>query len=296
MCDVSFVQRQSLLRHIRDKHDGKWTCSTCSATFDRPDNYKYHERACQWRASGVKRSAVQVGGGTAKRARGEDVRAPIADEPIVRFVAQTLDGVLQDYSIDLDRREQTVDNIFEVLSEAFVAFHDTIISQLQRKHALKIVYTLHLNFHQSTDPTFITEPPIVLNTEPVEILASTDITETVGSVYDMLINAVDEFEMRGSGWVLDQLLRLDLHVHEVVPLRASTHLSLPKEIRDKHAIVNIQNSDNLCFLWCVIASIYGAPNVRNPQRVSHYRQWANAFNTEVSKCRWRSRTSQNSSL
>ena len=58
----------------------------------------------------------------------------------------------------------------------------------------------------------------MLNTDPVEILESTNITETLSNIYDMLINAVDEFEVRGSGWVLDQLLRLDLHVFEFVPL------------------------------------------------------------------------------
>ena len=84
--------------------------------------------------------------------------------------------------------------------------------------------------------------------------------------------------MRGSGWVLDQLLQLNLHVHEFVPLRGSTYLPLPKEISEKHAVVNIQNSDNLCFLWCVIASVYGDPNDHDPQRVAHYQQWANEFN------------------
>ena len=134
--------------------------------------------------------------------------------------------------------------------------------------------TPYINFHQSTDP------PVVLNTEPVEILESTNITETLDSIYDMLINMVEEFEIRGSGWVLDQLLRLDLHVLEFVPLRASTYLPLPKEIADKKAVVNIQNTDNLCFLWSVIAGVYGDSNVDQPERVSHYQQWANAFNTD----------------
>ena len=55
-------------------------------------------------------------------------------------------------------------------------------------------------------------------------------------------------------------------------------MPLPKEIGLKHAVLNIQNSDNLCFLSCVIASVYGDPNDTHPERVAHYRQWANAFN------------------
>ena len=137
----------------------------------------------------------------------------------------------------------------KILSTAVYRYRNTIVTQLQWKHTLKIFFSLHLNFHQSSDPSFITEPPVLLNTEPLEILASTNITETLISVYDIHINAIEEFEMRGSGWVLDQLLQLDLHLHELVPLRGSTYLPLSKEISDKRAVVTIHNTDNLCFLW-----------------------------------------------
>ena len=125
----------------------------------------------------------------------------------VQYIAQALDGVLQEYRINLERREQTVESIFEVLSRAVYEYRNTVVTQLRRKHGLKIIYSLHLNFHQSTDPSFITEPPVVLNTEPVEILASPNIKEMMDNIYDMLIHAIEEFEMRGSGWVLDQLLQ-----------------------------------------------------------------------------------------
>ena len=77
---------------------------------------------------------------------------------------------------------------------------------------------------------------------------------------------------------MDQLLQLDLHELEFIPLRASTYLPLPKEIVSKKAVVNIQNKDDLCFLWAVIAGIYGDPKDRDAKRVAHYRQWEHEFN------------------
>ena len=38
----------------------------------------------------------------------------------------------------------------------------------------------------------------------------------------------------------------------------------------KYAVINIQNEDNYCFLWCILAYLY--PNNNNPTRVSSYRQ------------------------
>ena len=68
----------------------------------------------------MKRPAEQVGGGSVKRAR-EDARAVRSivsiDDPIVRrvrFVAQAVNGVLEEYTIDLERQEQTAEKILEV--------------------------------------------------------------------------------------------------------------------------------------------------------------------------------------
>ena len=99
-------------------------------------------------------------------------------------------------------------------------------------------------------------------------------------MYDMLVNAVEDFELCGSGWVLDQLLRQDLHVLEFVPLRASTYLPLPKELHDKKAVVNIRNNDQCCFLWTAIAGVFGDSKTTHPERVAHYQQWENEFNME----------------
>ena len=97
-----------------------------------------------------------------------------------------------------------------------------------------------------------------------------DVHDILESFYTTLLDLIDQYEMCGSGWVLNKLLRLDLHVAKYDPLRASTYMPLPEEIELKHAVVNIQNSDNLCFLWSVIGELH--PCDANKQRVSNYEQ------------------------
>ena len=186
---------------------------------------------------------------------------------------QALNGTLQDFSISLEEKKQTVESIYEVLSDAIYRYRSTIAKKL----ATKIYMSLHVNFHQSSDPSFISDPPIVLNTKPVEILASTNISEVLTTFYSSLMESIDNFELQGSGWVLDQLLRLDLCVLKYDPLRASTYLPLPEKIRYKGAVINIKNSDKLCFLWSVIAGIYGDPDDLNPSCVTHYRKYQHEF-------------------
>ena len=194
--------------------------------------------------------------------------------PIVE-TGQALNGTLRDFSIALEGREQTVKNIFELLRDAVYSFRNTIV----KSPSSKVSLSLHMLFQLSVDPAYLSDPHFFLVTQPVEKLeGGMDVNDILERFYTTLLESIDQYEMCGSGWVLDRLLRLDLHVAKYDPLRASTYMPLPKEIRQKHAVVNIRNHDKLCFIWCVIASIYGDPNVQNPHRISHYQQWANAFN------------------
>ena len=47
------------------------------------------------------------------------------------------------------------------------------------------------------------------------------------------------------------VIKFELHTVSYKPLRGEAWVSLPKESADKKAIINMQNKDNKCFLWCV---------------------------------------------
>ena len=61
------------------------------------------------------------------------------------------------------------------------------------------------------------------------------------TIIEQILKKVDKYEERGSGWVLHQLLRLNLHTYEYTPLRASTYIPLPNDLKAKEAVVNIKN-------------------------------------------------------
>ncbi|MEE8289544.1 MAG: hypothetical protein V3R25_09045, partial [Nitrosomonadaceae bacterium] len=184
--------------------------------------------------------------------------------PIVQ-TAQALNGTLRDFSITLNDREQTAESIFEVLRDAVYGYRNTIT----KSGASKVSVTLHVQFHLAVDPSHVTEPPVVLTTPPAEWLeGGVGVDTMLCDIYNELINSIEQYELCGSGWVLDKLLRLDLHVLKFTPLRGSTYIPLPKEIQLKHAVLNIKNSDNFCFLWCIIAALH--PCDENKDRISKY--------------------------
>ena len=135
-----------------------------------------------------------------------------------------------------------------------------------------------MEFYQASDPSFITEPAPVFNTSPIQILLSSDIFDALYTAHREIIRKIDDFQQRGSGWVIHRFLRLDLHSHLYDPLRGSSYIPLPEDLARKQAVINIKNKDEKCFIWSVLACLHADEVQRDPQRVSHYRPYEHELN------------------
>lgn len=75
---------------------------------------------------------------------------------------------------------------------------------------------------------------------------------------------MSEFQERDSGWTLITIKRLNININRATFIRGSGFIPLPKWIQNKKACFNMQNSDDFCFKWCIIASFSSnRPNIRN---------------------------------
>ena len=121
MCERTFAQNCTMRRHVRNQHAALWTCARCRATFNRQDNFAYHERTCEFRATGKRPAVNQVGEGAPKRQRKTDTR----------WRAQALNHATDEYTIDLEEREQTPESIMGVLKDGVGELKETIVMELE---------------------------------------------------------------------------------------------------------------------------------------------------------------------
>ena len=84
---------------------------------------------------------------------------------------------------------------------------------------------------------------------------------------------IERRDMEGSGWNIQGINHLKIYFHKTNPINGQTYIEFP--IRT-NAVLNIQNNDSYCFLWCVLASIH--PVNKDPQRVSKYIPYRNELN------------------
>ena len=78
-------------------------------------------------------------------------------------------------------------------------------------------------------------------------------------------NMASHQQAEGSGWRLHSIIRLELHVVNYNPLRGEAWVALVKELANKNAIINLQNKDDKCFLWCVLRALNPAKD--HPERI-----------------------------
>ena len=78
-------------------------------------------------------------------------------------------------------------------------------------------------------------------------------------------NMANLLQIEGSGWRFHSIIRFELHVVNYNPLRGESWVALVKELANKNAIINPQNKDDKCFLWCVLRALN--PKKKNSERI-----------------------------
>ena len=96
--------------------------------------------------------------------------------------------------------------------------------------------------------------------------------EAIRESFMKIINSFIEYQREESNWTLDKVIGVNIHVATYRPMKGSSFLPLPAKLVCKKAIINVQNNDDKCFMWAVLAALHPINN--NPQRLAHYIQYA----------------------
>jgi len=87
-------------------------------------------------------------------------------------------------------------------------------------------------------------------TRNYELFQTSNLQEWYEShVVELTLTSLEEFQERDSGWTLSRILNLTINVKKYNPLHAECYIELPREIKLKRAIVNVQSTNNACFAW-----------------------------------------------
>ena len=133
---------------------------------------------------------------------------------------------------------------------------------------IKCNETLEVKFEKLGSEGQMIEKSFTFTSRPEVIMSKTGIESALQNMRSEIEDRIDRFTMEGSGWAVIGLLNHDLHVNKYDPLAARSYIPLPSEIQNKKATINIQNSDDKCFIYCLGRALDPTPEKTNLERVS----------------------------
>lgn len=105
--------------------------------------------------------------------------------------------------------------------------------------------------------------------------------KTIKDLYD--INSFIESTLNQYNTVTGQsyinIVKLDfikIHITKINIIKGGSYIDLPPKLKNKKAMINIKNKDNLCFIYSILCGL-DTPK-EHPERVSHYENRMNELN------------------
>ena len=110
------------------------------------------------------------------------------------------------------------------------------------------------------------------------ITQSNNLNEIYEEITDHILESFSSYEGRGSGWKFMGIQYLEILITKVKHFGGSSYIELPLEIKNKKACVNVQNNNQECFKFSILAALHYDEIKDNLKRPSSYTKWLNDLN------------------
>ena len=172
------------------------------------------------------------------------------------------------------KTEATKNNkdLFKFFQKTKNNFINVCEKEVEAIKSVKVKFSLNVAFHINRDGKkeemnhyFDRMQPVILNEHNKDI-----IKPLLNQFIDQVKGEIEAWSERGSGWIMDEILEAYINVGRYQPMRGGSYMQLPAKLKNKKAVLNIQNRDNECIRWAIRAALFPSPRGRNPIRPSSY--------------------------
>ncbi len=275
-CGKNFTLSKNLKRHQRLKHDQStihrggdlYSCGFCDVTYSRSDALKRHLRTQHEQGDMFKCFYCRAVYGTRdyllRHVRENHDLSSVPKTPEtdnVQFLPikesrSAINGYFQTYRFDVGGKS------FDPLCLLHAQYHNIkqfVEDKAREIGSLKfhIVFKIKLAkpLQQERDEQLPTVSFFGSSTLPVFVGTGLDERDFY-QLADQIQTHLNIYCNSGSGFVIDKILSLDINISKYKPIRGSSYIPTPLFFSKCQALLNIQNNDQSCFLYCLAAALF----------------------------------------
>ena len=166
--------------------------------------------------------------------------------------------------------------------EYFSKNKDLLFEFLNKNKNVKLSLVLVCDMEQQLidkDGNYVfKEDKAYFKSDQVRVLESTNIESLINKSVEQINEHLDTYLRNGSGWYFKYIRELQINVVEYKPVKGSSYIDLPPWLKNKKAIINMKNKDEMCFIWCILRYLH--PKPRDNERVADLKKYLNELNTK----------------
>ena len=186
--------------------DKLFSRSNCNKSFRKKQNLNWHAQHCK--NNFVQEQQQQQGQG-ATRNNNEDVNSSYEE------VEHAFNRTVIVLRKKLNHNEQ-----FDKLQKMFIeGMPQKVEEELEKRLSIKWWPSLKLNFQKAVNNNVKTDPPIVFNSEPFTLVEKSLLLPQCRLAYNNIVQQIESFSQNGSGWVVDELINIDISIINIDPLK-----------------------------------------------------------------------------
>ena len=150
-------------------------------------------------------------------------------------------------------------DLFKFFQKTKTSFINVCKNEVEALKSVKIQFSLLVKFHMTREGKveemehyFNRMQPIIVNEHNMDTLSP-----LLNQFIHEVKGEIEAWSERGSGWVMDKILKAFINVARYQPMRGGSYMELPAKLKNKKAVLNIQNRrDNECLRWAIRAAIF----------------------------------------
>ena len=271
-CRQKFKTIDEQLLHEETKHPNLH-CTICNSKYKSEKTLKNHYETKHRPITGQKRKSEADEESSNKKIKyDEKILAPTPPPAPPPAKPQRRQNQFKDIIFQQSYNPNSKEDLLHTQSNYKNNIKLELKKQLSTFGQLKFETVFKITFYKVKDDEFVYATPH-FNPGTQTVLHEGQLEEKIDFSMQEVVRRVEEFVQLGSGWVYEETSKIDLSVFKYRPQRGGKYICLEKWIANKGAIVNIQNDDNKCFLYCIQAArMYADRRVtKNLQRPKQYR-------------------------
>jgi len=100
-----------------------------------------------------------------------------------------------------------------------------------------------------------------------------------------VIRRLNTYNTGSSSWSIASIESIDVHIAKYQMIRGGKRMKTPRQLLNKHGLINIPTDNSKCFAYCAIACYEGIRTKAQAEKLQQYKDWiARSYNDVTGVC------------